>query len=150
MGAEVPILKGSKTEQNLKDAFASESQASRRYLYFANMCDVAGESNLAALFRSTAEGETGHAHGHMEFLIEGGAGEPITGLPSRTPQEALEAAIYGETHEFTDVYTQMAKTAREEGFDEIAEWFDTLERAERSHAERYQKALNDLLARANK
>jgi rubrerythrin len=111
------------------------------------MCDVAGETDLAALFRSTAEGETGHAHGHMEFLIEGGAGEPITGLPSSTPKEALEAAIYGETHEFTDVYTEMAKTAREEGFEEIAEWFETLERAERSHAQRYQVALDQLLAR---
>lgn len=143
----MPTLKGSKTEQSLKEAFASESQASRRYLYFANLCDVAGETDLAALFRSTAEGETGHAHGHMEFLIEGGAGEPITGLPSRTPKEALEAAIYGETHEFTDVYTEMAKIAREEGFDEIAQWFETLERAERSHAQRYQAALDELLAR---
>ena len=143
----MPILKGSRTEQSLKEAFASESQASRRYLYFANMCDMAGEPDLAALFRSTAEGETGHAHGHMEFLIEGGAGEPITGLPSRTPEEALEAAIYGETHEFTDVYIKMAQIAREEGFLEIAEWFETLERAERSHAQRYQAALDQFLAR---
>lgn len=80
-------LKGSKTEQSLKDAFAGESQANRRYLYFANMCDIAGENDTAALFRSTAEGETGHAHGHMEFLINGGAGEPGTGMPGRTPKK---------------------------------------------------------------
>ena len=141
----MPILKGSRTEQSLKEAFASESQASRRYLYFANMCDVAGEPDLAALFRSTAEGETGHAHGHMEFLIEGGAGEPGTGLPAKTAKEMLEAAISGETHEYTDMYPGMAKTARDEGFDEIADWFETLAKAERSHANRYQKALDALV-----
>ena len=61
-------LKGSKTEQNLKAAFAGESQANRRYLYFANKADVEGQNDVAALFRSTAEGETGHAHGHLEYL----------------------------------------------------------------------------------
>ena len=65
-------LKGSKTEQNLKDAFAGESQANRRYLYFAAKADVEGYNDVAALFRSTAEGETGHAHGHLEFLEECG------------------------------------------------------------------------------
>ena len=72
-------LSGSKTEQSLKDAFAGESQANRRYLYFANQCDVLGEPDMAALFRSTAEGETGHAHGHLEYLEE--VGDPATGLP---------------------------------------------------------------------
>ncbi len=66
-------LKGSKTEQNLKDAFAGESQANRRYLYFANKADVEGQNDVAMLFRSTAEGETGHAHGHLEFLEAVGA-----------------------------------------------------------------------------
>ena len=61
-------LKGSKTEQNLKDAFAGESQANRRYLYFAAKADVEGQNDVAAVFRSTAEGETGHAHGHLEYL----------------------------------------------------------------------------------
>jgi rubrerythrin len=110
------------------------------------MCDIAGENDTAALFRSTAEGETGHAHGHMEFLIDGGAGEPGTGLPGRTPKEALEAAVHGETHEYTDMYPGMAKTARDEGFDEVADWFETLAKAERSHANRYQKALDALVA----
>jgi len=139
-------LKGSKTEQSLKDAFAGESQANRRYLYFANMCDIAGDNDTSSLFRSTAEGETGHAHGHMEFLINGGAGEPGTGMPGRTPREALEAAIHGETHEYTDMYPGMAKIARDEGFDEIADWFETLAKAERSHANRFTKALAALEA----
>jgi rubrerythrin len=133
-------LKGSKTEQNLKDAFAGESQANRRYLYFANKADVEGQNDLAALFRSTAEGETGHAHGHLEFLES--VGDPATGLPIGSSRENLASAIAGETHEYTDMYPGMAKTARAEGHDEIADWFETLAKAERSHANRYQKALD--------
>jgi len=139
-------LKGSRTEQCLKDAFAGESQANRRYLYFANKADVEGQNDVAALFRSTAEGETGHAHGHMEYLITGGAGEPGTGMPAKTVAEALQAAIAGETHEYTDMYPGMAKTAREEGFDEIADWFETLAKAERSHANKFTKTLEAHLA----
>ena len=134
-------LKGTRTEKNLKDAFAGESQANRRYLYFANLADVAGDNDVSALFRSTAEGETGHAHGHMEFLIDGGAGDPGTGMPAKTTAEALESAIHGETHEYTDMYPGMAKAARDEGFDEIADWFETLAKAERSHANRFSSAL---------
>ena len=137
----MPALKGTKTEVNLKEAFAGESQANRRYLYFANMADVAGSPDVAAVFRSTAEGETGHAHGHMEYLITGGAGEPGTGMPAKTVAEALEAAIHGETHEYQDMYPHMAKEARDEGFDEIADWFETLAKAERSHAMKFTKTL---------
>ena len=139
-------VKGTKTEQSLKEAFAGESQANRRYLYFANQADIAGANDVAAVFRSTAEGETGHAHGHMEYLIEGGAGEPGTGMPAKTVAEALQAAIAGETHEYTDVYPGMAKTARDEGFDEIADWFETLAKAERSHANKFTKTLEAHLA----
>ena len=134
-------VKGSKTEQSLKEAFAGESQANRRYLYFANQADIAGANDVAAVFRSTAEGETGHAHGHMEYLITGGAGEPGTGMPAKTVAEALQAAIAGETHEYTDMYPGMARDARDEGFDEIADWFETLAKAERSHANRFSRAL---------
>ena len=134
-------VKGTKTEQSLKEAFAGESQANRRYLYFANQADIAGANDVAAVFRSTAEGETGHAHGHMEYLIEGGAGEPGTGMPAKTVAEALQAAIAGETHEYTDMYPGMAKTARDEGFDEVADWFETLAKAERSHANKFTKTL---------
>ena len=134
-------VKGTRTEQNLKEAFAGESQANRRYLYFANLADVNGDNDVASVFRSTAEGETGHAHGHMEYLIEGGAGDPGTGMPAKTTAEALESAIAGETHEYTDMYPGMAKTAREEGLDEIADWFETLAKAERSHANKFTRTL---------
>jgi rubrerythrin len=135
-------LKGSRTEENLKAAFAGESQANRRYLYFANKADVEGQNDVAALFRSTAEGETGHAHGHLEWLEQ--VGDPATGLPIGPTRDNLKAAVAGETHEYTDMYPGMAKAAREEGFDEIADWFETLAKAERSHANRYTKALNEL------
>ncbi len=136
-------LKGSKTEQNLKDAFAGESQANRRYLYFAAKADVEGQNDVAALFRSTAEGETGHAHGHLEFLET--VGDPATGLPIGSSRLNLASAVAGETHEYTDMYPGMAKQAREEGFDEIGDWFETLAKAERSHANRYIKALDALV-----
>lgn len=135
-------LKGSKTEQNLKDAFSGESQANRRYLYFASKADVEGFNDVSAVFRSTAEGETGHAHGHLEFLEA--VGDPATGKPIGSTAQNLEAAIAGETYEYTDMYPGMAKTAREEGFDEIADWMETLAKAERSHANRFQKALDHL------
>ena len=138
----MPTLKGSKTEENLKAAFAGESQANRRYLYFANKADVEGQNDVAALFRSTAEGETGHAHGHLEWLEQ--CGDLATGLPIGSTRDNLRAAIAGETHEYTDMYPGMAKTARDEGFDEIADWFETLAKAERSHANRFQKALDAL------
>jgi rubrerythrin len=135
-------LKGSKTHQNLKDAFAGESQANRRYLYFANKADIEGQNDVAALFRSTAEGETGHAHGHLEYLEQ--VGDPATDLPIGATRENLKSAVAGETHEYTDMYPGMAKAAREEGFDEIADWFQTLAKAERSHANRFQKAIDAL------
>src|SRR3984957_14520183 len=135
-------LKGSKTEKNLKEAFAGESQANRRYLYFAQKADVEGFNDTAAVFRSTAEGETGHAHGHLEYPQVVGA--PATGPPTGKTSDNLAASIAGETHEYTDMYPSMARAAREEGFDEIAERFETLAKAEKSHAGRFQKALDDL------
>jgi rubrerythrin len=135
-------LKDSKTLENLKDAFAGESQANRRYLYFAQKADVEGYNDVAAVFRSTAEGETGHAHGHLEFMEE--VGDPATGKPIGATDLNLAASVAGETHEYTDMYPGMARTAREEGFDEIADWFETLAKAERSHAGRFQKALDGL------
>lgn len=135
-------LKGSKTEQNLKDAFAGESQANRRYLYFAGKADVEGYNDVAALFRSTAEGETGHAHGHLDYLQS--VGDPATGMPIGGTSDNLKAAVAGETHEYTDMYPGMAKAARDEGFEEISDWFETLAKAERSHANRFQKALDVL------
>ena len=135
-------LKGTRTEDNLKAAFAGESQANRRYLYFAQKADVEGFNDVAAVFRSTAEGETGHAHGHLEYLET--VGDPATGLPIGPTQLNLKASIAGETHEYTDMYPGMAKAARDEGFEEVADWFETLAKAERSHANRFQKALDAL------
>ncbi|MBW2381914.1 MAG: rubrerythrin family protein [Deltaproteobacteria bacterium] len=110
-------LKGSKTHDNLAAAFAGESQANRRYLYFAKVADVEGYPVVAGNFRETAEGETGHAHGHLDYLKK--VGDPATGLG-------------------------FAKTAREEGFGEIADWFETLAKAEKSHAGRFQSLLDDI------
>ena len=138
----MPALKGTKTQDNLKAAFAGESQANRRYLYFAQKADVEGYNDISAVFRSTAEGETGHAHGHLEYLEQ--VGDPATGQPIGTTDLNLKAAIAGETHEYTDMYPGMAKTARTEGLTEIADWFETLAKAERSHANRFQKALDSL------
>jgi rubrerythrin len=135
-------LNSSKTLQNLKDAFAGESMANRRYLYFARQADVEGQPDIAGLFRDTAEGETGHAHGHLDYMRK--VGDPATGLPIGDTKLNLKAAIHGETHEYTDMYPGMARTAREEGFDEIADWFETLARAEKSHAGRFQKGLDSI------
>ena len=135
-------LKGSKTHTNLKEAFAGESQANRRYLYFAKVADVEGQPDIAGLFRDTAEGETGHAHGHLDYLKR--VGDPATGEPIGDTVKNLKASIAGETYEYTQMYPSFAKTAREEGFEEIAEWFETLARAERSHAGRFQKGLDTL------
>jgi len=135
-------LKGSKTEENLKEAFAGESQANRRYLYFAQKADIEGYNDVASVFRSTAEGETGHAHGHLEYLEE--VGDPATGKPIGETKDNLVSAVAGETHEYTDMYPGMAKTAREEGFEEIADWFETLAKAEKSHAGKFQKTLESI------
>ncbi len=135
----MPELKGSKTHENLKAAFAGESQANRRYLYFAKTADVEGYPDIAGLFRDTAEGETGHAHGHLEYMRK--VGDPATGLPIGDTATNLKASVAGETHEYTDMYPGMAKTARAEGFTEIADWFETLAKAEKSHAGRFEKGL---------
>ena len=135
-------LEGTKTHNNLKDAFAGESQANRRYLYFAKVADVEGLPDVAGLFKDTADGETGHAHGHLDFLKQ--VGDPATGKPIGSTAKNLVAAVTGETHEYETMYPGMAKTARDEGFDEIAEWFETLAKAEKSHAGRFAKALKEL------
>jgi rubrerythrin len=135
-------LAGSKTEANLREAFARESQANRRYLYFAQKADIEGFPDVAALFRSVAEGETGHAFGHLEWLAE--VGDPATGEPIGDTVDNLRSAIAGETYESTEMYPGFARTAREEGFEEIAEWLETLARAENSHAGRFGEGLDSL------
>jgi rubrerythrin len=135
-------LKGTKTHQNLKEAFAGESQANRRYLYFARRADIEGYPDVGGLFRDTSEAETGHAFGHLDFLKE--VGDPATGEPIGSTDQNLKASIAGETYEFTEMYPGFARTARDEGFDEVAEWFETLAKAEKSHAGRFTKGLQSL------
>ena len=142
-------LKGSETEKNLKEAFAGEAQANRRYLYFARKADVEGYPevagmfrDVAALFRSVAEGETGHAFGHFDFLAE--VGDPVTDVAVGATTDNLKSAVTGETYEYTEMYPGFARTARDEGFEEIAEWLETLARAEKSHAGRFGKGLAEL------
>ena len=135
-------LNGTKTHQNLKDAFAGESQANRRYLYFAKVADVEGYPEVSGLFKDTADGETGHAHGHLDYLKQ--VGDPATGLPIGNTAKNLKAAVAGETHEYETMYPGMAKEARADGFEDIAEWFETLAKAEKSHAGRFTKALGSL------
>ena len=135
-------LKNTKTHGNLKEAFAGESQANRRYLYFARRADIEGYPDVGGLFRETSEAETGHAFGHVDFLKE--VGDPATSEPIGATDQNLKAAIAGETYEFTEMYPGFAKTARDEGFEEIAEWFETLAKAEKSHAGRFTKGLQSL------
>ena len=135
-------LKGTKTHDNLKTAFAGESQANRRYLYFARRADIEGYPDIGGLFRDTSEAETGHAFGHLDFLKE--VGDPVTGVPIGDTEKNLKSAVEGETYEYTEMYPGFAKTARTEGLDEVAEWFETLARAEKSHAGRFTKGLQGL------
>lgn len=135
-------LAGSKSHQNLKEAFAGESQANRRYLYFARIADIEGYPDIGGLFRDTSEAETGHAFGHLDFLKE--VGDPCTGVPIGSTEKNLKSAIEGETYEYTEMYPGFAKTARDEGLFELAEWFETLAKAEKSHAGRFNKGLDGL------
>ena len=133
-------LNGTKSHDNLKNAFAGESQANRRYLYFARVADIEGYPDVGGLFRDTSEAETGHAFGHLDFLKE--VGDPCTGVPIGTTEKNLKSAVEGETYEYTEMYPGFAKTARAEGFAELAEWFETLAKAAKSHAGRFSKGID--------
>jgi len=138
-------LKNTKSLDNLKEAFAGESQANRRYLYFARVADIEGFPDIAGLFKDTADAKTGHAFGHLDFLKEvGDLGDPATGEPMGKTELNLKTAVAGETYEYTQMYPGMAKTARDEGFTELAEWFETLAKAEKSHAGRFNKGLTQI------
>ena len=138
----MPSLRGTVTEQNLKNAYAWESQANGRYLYLAQKADAEGFNDVAAVFRSAVESKTGHAHRHLEYLEEVRA--LATGKPIGPTRDNLKAAIAGETHEYVDIYPGMARAARQEGFDEIADWFETLAKGGKLHAGRFRKALDAL------
>lgn len=122
---------GSKTEKNLFEAFAGESQANRKYLAFAEKADAEGHKQIAKLFRAAAAAETVHAHAHLRTA--GGV---------KSTLENLNEAVHGETHEFTDMYPQMIAEAKEEGFDAALRSFSFANTVEKIHAELYQKALD--------
>src|SRR3989442_630483 len=142
-------LRGTKSLANLKEAFAGESQANRRYLYFARVADIEGFPDMAGLLqdtaglsRDTADAETVHAWVHLDSLRE--FGDRVTDEPIGKTEKNLKSAVAGETYEYTQMYPGMAKTAREEGFPELAEWFETLAKAEKSHAGRFNKGLKQI------
>lgn len=135
-------LQGSKTGENLAASFAEAAQSARRYLYFARQADVEGFSDAAGMFRDMAEGEASHAQGDLDFLKE--VGDPSTGLPFGTTKLNLLSALADESKQGESTYTEFARLAREEGFDEVADWFETLSRAERAHAERFKRMYESL------
>ena len=135
-------LNGSRTHQNLKDAFARESMANRRYLYFAEIADVDGFPEVAANLREAATGGTGQANGLLDYLVD--VGDPTTDHAIGETLDNLGSVVAGETHEHTEMYPAMAEAARQEGFTEIADWFDSLARAAEAHASRFQKLLDEV------
>jgi len=131
----MPELKGSKTEQCLKDAFAGESQARNKYTYFASVARKEGYEQIAAIFLETAEQEKEHAKLHFKLL---------SGISETAAN--LQAAVGGEHEEWTSMYPGMAKVAREEGFADIARLFEGLAKIEQEHETRYKKLLANLTA----
>lgn len=137
----MPDLNGSKTYENLVAAFARESQVGARYLWFAQTADIDGRPEVAALFRSLADAETGHVNGLLDHLVD--VGDPVTRQPIGDTVDNLRAALAGERHDVDELYPTWAAIAREEGFDEVADWFATLGRAEQGHADRLRTALGE-------
>ena len=128
----MPELKGTKTEKNLMEAFAGESQARNKYTYYASKAKKEGFEQLAAIFLETADNEKEHAKLWFKLLHDGG-------IP--TTAENLKDAAEGENYEWTDMYDRMAKEAKEEGFDKIAYLFEAVGKIEKEHEERYRKLL---------
>ena len=128
-------LKGSKTEKNLMEAFAGESQARNKYTYFASKARKEGYEQIAAIFEETAANEKEHAEIWFKLLHDGA-------VPTTT--ENLKAAAEGENFEYTDMYARMAKEAKEEGFDKIAFLFEAVGKIEKEHEARYLKLLENI------
>jgi rubrerythrin len=135
-------IEGTKTLDNLKMVFAGEAQASIRYLYFARKADLDGYPEVASVFREVAEGETGHAFGNIEYTDEKDPMFPNTS--SGETRKNLTYAMTNESNDFIQLYPGFAKIAREEGLDEIAEWFEVLAKSEKAHSVRFQKVLNSI------
>jgi rubrerythrin len=141
-------LKGSQTEKNILTAFAGESQARNRYTYFASKAQKEGYRQMAAIFLETADQEKEHAK-RLFKLLPGGTAEVTASFPSGvvgSTEENLRESAAGENHEWTDMYPSFAKTAREEGFDEIARVFESIAVAEKQHEKRYLALRSNLEA----
>ncbi len=139
-------LKGSQTEKNLLAAFAGESQARNRYSYFASQARKEGYEQISAIFLETADNEKEHAKREFKFL-QGGEVEIFASFPAGVIADTranLKAAAAGENYEWTEMYPGFAKVAREEGFDEIAEVFDSIAQAEKAHEARYLALLKNI------
>ncbi len=139
-------IKGTKTEANLLKAFAGESQARNRYTYFASQAKKEGFVQIQAIFEETANQEKEHAKRLFKFL-EGGELEITAGFPAGkigTTEENLEAAAGGENYEWTEMYPEFAKTAKEEGFDAIASVFNAIAIAEKQHEKRFKDLLENV------
>jgi rubrerythrin len=136
-------INASRTETNLRLAFATETLLSRRYLAYAVQAEADGNAGAAALFRCAADRRNGHARRHLENLEP--CGEETAGRSTGSAAYNLRTAILNEVHEHSDLYPGMARKAREEGLEEIAGWFENLAKASRSHAGRLRRALETLM-----
>ncbi len=130
------------THLDLKEAFAAESGTVHRYLYFAKIADIEGFPDAAQLFRELAEGGLHNAHGNLDYLKQ--VGDPVTDLPVGETDRNLAVAVAAETMASLETYPLMAARAREDGFTDIASWFETLTKAKRAHSERLKAAMETL------
>jgi len=135
-------LQTSRTLENLKAAFAADCQDAARHRYFATRADLEGQLSASMLFRAAKEGQSSRAQGHLDFLSA--VSDPVTRLPIGTTEENLRAAISRTTYEGETMYVAFAKTAREEGFDSVADWFESLAAAERELEHHFKQALAKL------
>jgi rubrerythrin len=133
-------LKDSQTEQALKQVFAAESEASWRYRYYAIIAEFEGSGAAAERLNEAAESDALSAHGSLDFLRQ--SGDPATGLPIGETADNLTAAAAADQRLAVEVYPRLAQQARDEGFDDIADWLETLAKAKRRHAARFQALIN--------
>ena len=138
----MPDLAGSDTFENLKQAFAVESQAISRYQYYATIADFEGHTDVARFFGEVAESDSVSAHGHLDFIKT--VGDPVTGTPIGETGGNLRAAVGADLAHARDLYPSMAARAREEGFADIADWFEVLAKSKTRHASLFQKIVDSL------
>lgn len=139
-------LQESRTFENLREAFASDAQAAARYAFFAHRSDEAGQIDVEELFSALSRGKSAHAEGALRFLRD--AVDPQTREPIKTPRDHLRSAIARCAYEHETLYPRFAKTAREEGFDRVADWFETVAEASRLHVARLRRELEALEAQS--